>query len=54
MKVFGFSSSDGGNTYDFAPLPDGIEAESTSLRGGQSMTDANGDTYTTSPADDDK
>ncbi|MEU3981444.1 hypothetical protein AB0F77_15255 [Streptomyces sp. NPDC026672] len=49
MKIFGFSD-DG----EFAPLPDDIEADSTiTLSDGQCMTDAHGNTYTTTPADDD-
>ncbi|MFJ8979096.1 hypothetical protein [Streptomyces sp. NPDC102282] len=49
MKVFGFVQDDDGNS-DFAPLPDDVQeqVESTvTLSGGQTYTDANGDTYTT-------
>ena len=52
MKVFGFIKDTDGNSH-IAPLPDDIEVESTvTLRGGQTYTDANGDTYTTTRSDD--
>ncbi|MFB8350266.1 hypothetical protein [Streptomyces niveus] len=47
MKIFGFSGD------DFAPLPEDVQVESTvTLSGGQTWTDANGDTYTTNESPD--
>ncbi|MFF9591854.1 hypothetical protein ACF1FX_22000 [Streptomyces sp. NPDC014646] len=55
MKVFGFINDDSGNSR-IAPLPDEVrdQVESTvTLSGGQSWTDAKGNTYTTTRSDDD-
>ncbi|MFF9638787.1 hypothetical protein ACF1D2_29935 [Streptomyces bacillaris] len=48
--IFGFGSDD-----EIAPIPDQLkgQVESTvTLSGGQTYTDANGDTYTTTRPDD--
>ncbi|WP_424861596.1 hypothetical protein [Streptomyces sp. MMS24-I29] len=54
MKIFGFVQDKTTGTTHRAPLPDDVQerAETVTLSGGQSWTDAKGRTYTTRSDED--